>query len=349
MDDLQALIEAVRAERAPDPRTAVFEVRHEARPGGIALVGATTEAAAAEELLARAALLLEGWTLLDEIVRLPDPELGKIRFGIVRAALAPVHAEPRVTAVQVSQYVLGQRVDLLSRSEAWWRVRGEDGYIGWVHRGYLETGDADWAGAWERGGGGEPLVSLGAELVDETGDVLARLPWGARAIRDPASGRLRLPDGRTGAPGAGELVPEDSLAERFPPHGESVVCTARRWLGTPYVWGGVTPAGADCSGFVQSVYRLHGLALPRDSDLQARVGKEVEAQGDLAALRPGDLLFFSERPGRITHVAISLGGSRIIHSALSNGGVRINDLAGDLEAEARLRPLFVHARRVLPD
>jgi len=128
-----------------------------------------------------------------------------------------------------------------------------------------------------------------------------------------------------------------------------VVCTARRWLGTPYVWGGVTPAGADCSGFVQSVYRLHGIALPRDSDLQARVGREVEAQGDFAALRPGDLLFFSERPGRITHVAISLGGSRTIHSALSNGGVRINDLAGDLEAETRLRPLFVHARRVLPD
>ncbi len=167
-------------------------------------------------------------------------------------------------------------------------------------------------------------------------------------IRD-APRRFRLPDGRHGELGTGELVEADRLADRFPPRGESVVRTARRWTGTPYIWGGVTPAGADCSGFVQSVLWMHGVALPRDSDQQARVGSEADPGADFGTLRAGDLLYFSERPARITHVAISLGGSRIIHSALSNGGVAENDLLGELEAERLLLPLFTGARRVLPD
>lgn len=172
------------------------------------------------------------------------------------------------------------------------------------------------------------------------------MPWGARLVRD-SPGRLRLPDGRRGALGTGEVLALDRLPDRFPPRGESVARTARRWLGTPYLWGGVTPAGADCSGLVQSVLRMHGIAVPRDADLQARVGTPIDPGKDFHDVQPGDLLFFAERPDRITHVAISLAGPHIIHSALTNGGVDVNDLSGDLEAEQRLRTLFVEARRLV--
>lgn len=350
MSEFDAVIGEVRTERVPDPRMGIFDVRAESRDGRITLIGETTDASAADALVERLVARAGAARIIDEVVRLPAPMLGATVHGLVRSAIAPVHGEPRVSAPQVSQYVLGHRLDLLSRTEFWWRVRGEDGYIGWVHHGYLRTGEPAWAQAWERGEGGEPVVSLGAELVDEESRSVARLPWGARVIRD-MPGQYRLPDGRRGMLGAGELIDADRLVDRFPPRGESVIRTARRWVGTPYLWGGVTLAGVDCSGLVQAVYWMHGIALPRDSDQQARVGAVVleEPAGDLAPLRAGDLLYFAETPGRTSHVAISLGGAQIIHSALTNGGVDVNDLAGETEAEQRLRSILVEVRRVLPD
>jgi hypothetical protein len=190
-------------------------------------------------------------------------------------------------------------------------------------------------------------VSLGAELVDSEGRVLTRLPWGARLSRH--SGALHLPDGRSGIVGDGDVIDVDRLSDWFPLRGESVARTARRWVGAPYLWGGVTVNGVDCSGFTQAVMWMHGIALPRDSDLQARTGTGVALELDLAEIRPGDLLFFAEPGARVSHVAISLGGPLIIHSALGNGGVHINDLNGDLPFEQRLAAMLVSARRMLAE
>ena len=189
-------------------------------------------------------------------------------------------------------------------------------------------------------------LSLGAELHGADGELLAPLPWGARLLCDGSAGSL--PDGRTGRV-TGEVIAASKRGERFPAVGEAIIETASRWIGAPYLWGGTTPAGADCSGFVQAVYRMHGIDLPRDSDQQARVGSAVEPGRDLSGLRAGDLLFFAEYPRRVSHVAISLGGSGVIHSALGNGDVRRNDLVGRTPFEKELRRLLIHARRVLPD
>jgi cell wall-associated NlpC family hydrolase len=177
--------------------------------------------------------------------------------------------------------------------------------------------------------------------------VFARLPWGARVAR-LSQEQYELPDGRCGAVAAGELVAVDRLADRFPARGDSVTRTARRWLGAPYLWGGITPTGVDCSGLAQVVFWLHGIALPRDSDQQSRVGEQIDPADDFANMNAGDLVFFSDTGERVSHVAISLGGSHIVHSALTNGGVDINDLKGDQELELRLRSTLVKARRVLP-
>ncbi|MFW6080080.1 MAG: C40 family peptidase, partial [Gemmatimonadota bacterium] len=316
MKRIHRLVADVRAEYESDPRTTVFDVRVERRGGRLVLTGETTEPGAADALYARVAAESDDLEVDDEIVRLPDPALGSSRWALVRAAVAPVHAAPKIASTQVSQFVLGHRLDLLSKRDGWYRVRGEDGYIGWVHHGFVETGEMGWARAWELGDGGEPVVSLGGDLVDEAGRTFARLPWGARLFRDTPN-RLRLPDGRRGALGDGEVVAVDRMPDRFPPSGESAARTARRWVGTPYLWGGVTRAGADCSGFVQAAFWMHGVALPRDSDLQATIGEGVEPGETFEALRAGDLLFFTEREDRVTHVAISLGGPHIIHCSLA--------------------------------
>jgi len=330
----------------PDFRSGIFDVRVETRDGRLVLSGETTHTDAAEQLLAEAGKVVKTG-IVDEIVRLPDPALGAGVYGVVRAAIVPVYLEPSLPAAQISQLVLGMRFDLLARRGDWLRVRAEDGYLGWIHDGYVRLGEREWAERWERGSYGEPVVSLGAELVDEEGNALARLPWGARVLRFGST--YELPDGRRGTVGSGEVVDVDRLADRFPARGDSIARTARRWHGTPYLWGGVTMSGADCSGFAQAVMWMHGIALPRDSDLQARIGVPVDPGEDFSAVRPGDLLFFAAHSARVSHVAISLGGPLIIHSALGNGGVAVNTMTGELDFERRLRRLFTEVRRLLPD
>lgn len=338
-------IDAVRRKYVPDFRSGVFDVEAEERGTHIVLRGQSTNPQAVNALVAQ--LRDQGLAPVDEIMRLPDAALGTHRHALVRSAIAPVYAEPRLPAPQISQLVLGMRVELLSRGEQWFRLRGEDGYIGWVYEGYLQSGDDDWAFAWERGESGESVVSLGAELVDPDGRILARLPWGARLSRH--SGAFHLPDGRSGVVANGDVVDVDRLGDWFPHRGESVARTARRWYGAPYLWGGVTLNGVDCSGFTQAVMWMHGIALPRDSDLQERAGTGVAPGDGMSDLRPGDLLFFAEEGARVSHVAISLGGALIIHSALGNGGVHIDDLTGDGHLERRLAEMFVSARRLLTD
>lgn len=136
-------------------------------------------------------------------------------------------------------------------------------------------------------------------------------------------------------------------ARYFAPEPEAIVRRAvELFRGAPYQWGGVTPWGSDCSGFVQTMYALHGTQLPRDAWMQGEAGLDVT--GETSELRPADLLFFSDRDdGKITHVALSLGGPTIAHLSLANGGFGINSLdATDPVAEG-LRAMFRFARRIL--
>jgi len=345
LEAIRGTARAIRAEYASDSRIEIFQVRITGEPASPHVTVETTLPRAA---LAFARSLEEDGLEADlHVTLLPDPRLQPRGESLVRAPVAPVYRRPTMHSTLLTQYPLGSRLTLLSRRGRHWRVRGEDGHVGWVHNGYLVRGPLEWALAWERAEGGDPVVSLGAQLEDEADRVFARLPWGARVIQQ-AGGRILLPDGRSGRVGSGELVGVDRLWDRFPPRGESVARTARRWMGVHYLWGGVTPNGVDCSGLVQSVYWIHGVALPRDSDMQSQVGEAVAPGSDWSGFRAGDLLFFKEK-GKVNHVALSLGGSHIIHASASNGGVDVNDLQGEREVERRLRSLYSGARRLLPD
>jgi hypothetical protein len=133
--------------------------------------------------------------------------------------------------------------------------------------------------------------------------------------------QIVLPDGVSGWLWRGGLVPADLLAERFTPDGRAILEHGAHFLGLPYLWGGTSEKGFDCSGFVQRLCGLHGVWLPRDSDQQADAGEPVEPGPDWSGVADGDLAFFSERGGRATHVGILSEGGRLLHASTGRNGV----------------------------
>jgi peptidoglycan DL-endopeptidase CwlO len=138
---------------------------------------------------------------------------------------------------------------------------------------------------------------------------------------------------------AGTIIASSGSSKK---RARAAVTTGRRYLGVPYVWGGSTPDGFDCSGFVQFVYRKHGVPLPRVSRQMAHAGRRVSPS--IASLREGDLMLFRGRNGVINHVALYAGRNRILHSSSSGGGVGFDDLY--TKRGAYFRSHLVAARRV---
>ncbi len=256
--------------------------------------------------------------------------------------------QPEPTAETVSEALHGETVNVFDTCGAFRRVATRrDGYLGWVHadalgsspepthrftapRGHVFAAPkAQSARLFE--------LSYGAELHVEPE------PGGAR---EDAWSRVRLAQGErseTGFVRSALLRPLSELARATP---ENIMAFAGRFLEAPYVWGGTTAWGLDCSGLVQTVYAAHGLALPRDADQQEACGRAVGLDRvgldrvGLDDVRPADLLFF---PG---HVALSLGGSRLLHANAHHMRVTVDDFAADAYG-ASLREALTQVRRVL--
>jgi gamma-D-glutamyl-L-lysine dipeptidyl-peptidase len=243
----------------------------------------------------------------------------------VRRAVAPLLGEPRISTSLTSQLLAGDVVTVIDGRGDWLQVRGADGYEGWTHTGYLAPSDGSEAG-WR--------LSMGCTVRDAHGQLMA-LPLGARVAHDAVVER-------------GQVIDAAACAERFPLTRSHVVDSASTlYSGASYQWGGVSPWGCDCSGFVQRIFAFHGLQLPRDAWQQAIIGYRTGAAAD-DLHEPADLLFFSDRDDRrITHVGMALGGDRMVHSALMRGGIAIESLRDGDGYVARLRAQCVDVRRVI--
>jgi len=275
--------------------------------------------------------------------------------ALVGALWVPARKEPDHRAEMVTQWLCGESLEVVERHGTrhgnWVRCRGGDAYAAWAPDGALivpaadQTPEAavDRVDSWEE----TAAWSLGASIHGPDTE-RAYLPWGAR-VQLCGDGSVELPTGKVVRPSrADEIVSLEERSRRFPPTGEAVLETARGWVGVPYVWGGRMDTGADCSGFVQAVFAAHGIALPRDSELQAEAGVSLSGPGEpLPRLESGDLVFFAPEGEGITHVAISTGETGIIHSSSSNGAVAEGDLEGEGRLERLLRQSVVGTIRLL--
>ncbi|HEX6628498.1 MAG TPA: SH3 domain-containing C40 family peptidase [Gemmatimonadaceae bacterium] len=248
------------------------------------------------------------------------------------AAIAPMLCEPDVRTTQVSQLLHGHIAQVVERNGLWLHVKGADGYPGWVHQGYVVTMPEPAPPLEETGWNDRRPLSLGCTVRDEHG-ATRKLPLGALITE----GQERF---------GGLAMTYDERRNAFPAAADSITASAMTFFeGTSYEWGGVTPWGCDCSGLVSSSFHLHGVHVPRDAWMQAMTGAPVPSMKEL---QPADLLFFSDEPdGKITHVAISLGGTRVVHLALGRGGYAVDDLTAGDEYTDLLMKRYRFGRRVL--
>ena len=248
-------------------------------------------------------------------------------LALIGLAALDLRRHPNHQAELRSQLLMGETVVCLAsdRSRQWARVENlTDGYRGWVRSWGLVPVALDEALAWRRGAqlrvsvmhaqilatpGGRKLVSpvfLNSRLAEATGGRRRRLGWR----------KVALPDGRQGWIESRALRP---LWKRLPPLRRQI----EGFLGIPYLWGGRTPMGFDCSGFVQQLFASRGRSIPRDADDQFRASRRLR-RGDRG--RAGDLIFFGPRRGRMTHVGVLIGASQFAHA---RGRVRVNSVDPD--------------------
>ncbi len=246
----------------------------------------------------------------------------------VTAPVAGMHSEPSVGAALVSQAIFSTNIKILADRGQWLEVETPDGYSGWMESASVIRLDRPYATE----GRIAHIESLFANLYREP-DVtshspLLTLPYGARLevtgepeAEDRRWIEIRLPDRRAAWIQRGDArFNNDALSI-----GETIAL-ARRFAGLPYLWGGTSTFGFDCSGFTQMLCRRRGVTIPRDAEPQARWdGVETIER---AELRAGDLVYFSETGGKITHTGLYIGDGEFIHAtAWKKPRVQISQLA----------------------
>lgn len=220
------------------------------------------------------------------------------------SGLEPMRAAPAHASEMISEARGGEQLRGILRRDAWWLVAGEDSYVGWVHEWVLrelEKPPARPAWLYAR-----PLGTLWVS------DHHAAVPLVMGTPLWPVDGPLPERGGRhllATATGEEGWISREDLWPAVRAVGQrDVLNFARALVGTPYRWGGRSPMGFDCSGFVQFLASLAGARLPRDASQQSFVGDEVAM--DPAAWEAGDLLFFGDPAD---HVALTDGRGRILH------------------------------------
>ena len=230
---------------------------------------------------------------------------------VISTAVAPVYKEASFTSEMITQGLMWESVSILSKKDNWCRVTMEDGYEGWMHYFYLSEPEIDFQNSLI-------LTNRCTPIRNQRGrdsQILTLLSFGTTVpILEKTSGycRILLMNGEEGfIPAQQEIVQQNR---------NDIIKLAIYLTGVPYLWGGKSSFGYDCSGFVQMVMKTAGISISRDTGRQIKTDWLEEIP--IADTKPGDLVFFSE-DNCINHVAFIIGEGKIIHCS---GQVKIESI-----------------------
>ena len=231
-----------------------------------------------------------------------------MEYGISILGVIPLRKEPKDQSEIVSQVLFGQHFKILEVKPKWINIElASDNYQGWIcAKQYHEITYEDYDNLSIND---FPLVAESfSSIKDLQTNELIPVPMGA-ILPYFHQGNLKIRNKKFNYSGV--------LASKDP---KDIVSYAKQLINAPYLWGGKSILGIDCSGFTQLIYGLCGITLPRDAYQQIELGEEI----DFSAIECNDLVFFENDKGRIHHVGIALGNNQIIHAS---GNVRIDELS----------------------
>ena len=225
-----------------------------------------------------------------------------MQYGICQLGIVPIRIEADDTSEMITQVLYGETFKILKQQKKWSKIRIDfDQYEGWIdNKQYAEIEETAYKTLKEK-----PLI-FNQNLVDyieNENQQLCPIPLGSQL-----NGLELINHNFEG------VINPTSVAKT------KLINTAYLYLNTPYLWGGKTPFGIDCSGFTQMVYKLNGFKLLRDASQQATQG---EVLSFIEESEPGDLAFFDNAEGNIIHVGLIMENHYIIHA---HGKVRIDRL-----------------------
>jgi cell wall-associated NlpC family hydrolase len=336
LSDPESIISNIKTAYAPDKRVALFDVEAVKLNENLVLKGESNLPKAVSAL--KDSLSKQGVAFVDSITLLPAAELdGKI-FGVINLSVANIRSQPQHSAELATQALMGTPLNVLKKERGWYLVQTPDQYIAWLDWGGLQLMTDKEFKDWKAT---EKLIytkPFGFSYKNAKAD--------SSTISDLVLGDILEISGQQEgffevkyADGTVAYVPEEDgtlyedWLEKLIPSETSLVNTSFLFKGLPYLWGGTSFKGVDCSGFTKTVYFMNGLIIPRDASQQIHTGELVDDRRDFAQLLPGDLLFFG-RPAtasaseRVIHVGIWIGDNEFIHAS---GNVHVSSMDSTAE------------------
>ncbi len=232
-------------------------------------------------------------------------------FGYCNQSVVPVRASATHTSEMVNQLLFGETFDVLDKSGDFVRIRGTaDKYEGFIHQKQFVPVT------------GETIALLNSKMNQFSAEPVSEITETKSGITFPVLIGSNLTGFENGSFQVGSFEYRFSgriQQPEMPAGPDKLADTARRFLGAPYLWGGRSLFGIDCSGLVQVVFMMHGITIQRDASYQAQAGEMVNLSSEAIA---GDLAFFDDDEGQIVHVGMLTGNRQIIHAS---GHVRMDD------------------------
>lgn len=330
--DINGIIRDIQKTYAPDKRVAIFNVSINFIRDTIVISGKTNLAEASKKLTDSLHFL--NITIKNNIRILPDTAVGKNKYAIARNSVINIRSNPNHSAELGTQSLLGTPLKIYDKKGDFYQVQTPDNYISWVDKGGIATITKENFDKWNSS---EKIIftqnfgyvyknqnclisiadiSLGGtlQLLDETKDCY----------------RVAFPDQRVGFLKKEETQVHSKWITNLNPSPRNIEVIAKQMVGFPYLWGGTSAKGLDCSGFVKMVYLMNGFITPRDASQQILIGKTIDKNLNFSNLQKGDLIFFGKKATKtkkqkVTHVGIWLGNKKMefIHSS---GNVHINSM-----------------------
>jgi cell wall-associated NlpC family hydrolase len=231
-----------------------------------------------------------------------------MNYGINPLSVVPVRSSASDKSEMVSQILFGELVEILEQRASWLRIRCDwDNYIGWVDSKQIKAITPEEFQLYRIN------HACSIEFMQPAAGKEYYLPITIGANLPNFDGLRFSINGSSFQFSGQAITPSDIEASS-----EMLLKIARRYLYAPHLWGGRSPMGIDCSGFTQVAFKLVGISLPRDAKDQVGEGKLIDF---IEQAQPGDLAFFENKKGRITHVGIMMGDQQVIHAS---GQVRID-------------------------